>query len=91
VYELISFVSRGKIRKKVLENLLEPHTPTELSIIIKTHRSTISRAIIDLEKKGLVICITPNEKMGRYYQVTNDGKKILNKIKERELSQYKAD
>ena len=83
MYELISFVSRGKIRKKVLENLLEPHTPTELSVILKTHRSTISRAIIDLEKKALVICITPKEKMGRYYQVTDEGKKILKKIKER--------
>lgn len=86
MYELISFVSRGKIRKKVLENLLKPHTPTELSIILKTHRSTISRAIIDLEKKGLVACITPNEKMGRYYQTTDIGKKILQKIKEREIA-----
>lgn len=85
MYELISFVSRGKIRKKVLEYLLEPHTPTELSMILKTHRSTISRAIIDLEKKGLVVCITPNEKMGRYYQATDEGKKILKKIKEREI------
>lgn len=82
MYELISFVSRGKIRKFVLSNLVKPHTPTELSHIIKTHRSTTSRTILALESKGLVKCITPKEKMGRYYEVTELGKKILGKIKE---------
>ena len=60
MYELVSFVSRGKIRRKVLKNLLVPHTPTELSHIINTDRSTTSRSILDLQRKGLVECITPN-------------------------------
>ena len=81
MYDLISFVVRGKIRKKVLSNLIEPKTPTQLSHIIKTHRSTTSRSILALEKKGLIKCITPGQKMGRYYQITNLGKKILEKIK----------
>ena len=81
MYDLVSFVSRGKIRKVVLSNLVKPHTPTELSHIIKTHRSTTSRTILALENRGLVRCITPNEKMGRYYEITEMGKKILQKIK----------
>lgn len=81
MYNLISFVSRGKVRIKVLKNLLEPHTPTELSQIINTHRSTTSRAILALEEKGLVECITPNEKMGRYYQTSQKGIEVLKKIK----------
>ena len=81
MYDLVSFVSRGKIRKVVLSNLIKPHTPTELSHIIKTHRSTTSRTILALESKGLVNCITPYEKMGRYYEITSMGKKILQKIK----------
>ena len=80
MYELVSFVSRGKIRKVVLSNLIKPHTPTELSHIIKTHRSTTSRTILALERKGLVKCITPKEKMGRYYEITDIGKQILQKI-----------
>lgn len=82
MYNLISFVSRGKVRSKVLKNLLDPHTPTELSQMIKTHRSTTSRAILALEKKGLVECLTPEEKMGRYYQTSQKGIEILKKIKE---------
>lgn len=82
MYDLVSFVSRGKIRKKVLSNLLKPSTPTQLSHIIQTHRSTTSRTILALEKKGLVKCITPDENMGRYYEITEIGKKVLKKIDE---------
>jgi len=82
MYELVSFVRRGKIRRKVLERLKTPHTPTELSHVIKTHRSTTSRAILSLENKGIVKCITPKVSMGRYYKITPLGRKILDKIKE---------
>jgi len=83
MYGLVSFVSRGKVRKKVLQNLVKPHTPTELSHIIKTHRSTTSRTILALEKKGLVQCITPKEKMGRYYEISKLGKKIISSFQEK--------
>ncbi len=82
MYELMSFVNRGKIRRKILENLSKPMTPTELSHKIQTHRSTTSRALIDLEKKGLVHCLTPNERMSRYYEITDLGQKIILKILE---------
>jgi DNA-binding MarR family transcriptional regulator len=81
MYELISFVTRGKVRKKVLLNLDEPLTPTQLSEKIKTHRSTTSRTLLELEEKGLVKCITPNENMGRFYEITSQGKKILGNLK----------
>jgi len=52
-------------------------TPTEISKIINTHRPTVSRSILALEEKGLVVCITPNERMGRYYKITERGKTVL--------------
>ena len=82
MYELISYVSRGKIRKKVLEQLTTPKTPTQLSNIISTQRPTISRTIADLQNKALIVCLTPKEKMGRYYQITPLGKKILGTLLE---------
>lgn len=80
MYDLISFVSRGKVRKKVLINLDKPFTPTQLSEKIKTHRSTVSRALLELEEKGLVKCITPKENMGRFYEITKQGIKIIDEI-----------
>lgn len=85
MYRLISFVYRGKIRIKVLKGLFKPKTPTELSKEIKTHRSTTSRAILALVDKGLVKCLTPNENMGRYYEITKLGKKILGEIEEKNV------
>lgn len=80
MYDLISFVTRAKNRKLVLINLKEPKTPSALSIQLELHRSAVSRAILELESKGLVKCLTPNEKMGRYYQITEKGLKILKAI-----------
>lgn len=82
MYDLVSFVTRGKIRKRILINLDKPLTPTQLSERIKNHRSTISRTLLALEKKGLVKCITPNENMGRFYEITKKGKKIIEEINE---------
>jgi len=84
MYDLVSFVGRGKIRKRVLCSLVKPQTPTELSQSIQTHRSTVSRTILALEKKGLVKCKTPNEKMGRYYEITELGRKIISSFKEKD-------
>lgn len=81
MYDLISYVTRGRVRKEVLKGLSKPLTPTQLSRKINTHRSTTSRAIIALEEKKLVECLTPKEKMGRYYQITKTGKKIMDEIK----------
>ena len=80
MYDLISFVTRGKIRKKVLLNLDVPLTPTQLSEKIKTHRSTTSRTLLELEEKKLVKCITPKEKMGRFYEITKQGKEIIKNL-----------
>jgi len=77
MYDLISFLSRSKNRKTVLENLGKPNTPTELASKLKIQRSTVSRAILELMEKKLVKCLTPKEKMGRLYQITDLGKKIL--------------
>jgi DNA-binding MarR family transcriptional regulator len=81
MYDLISFVMRGKIRKNVLKSLQKkPNTPTAIAHIINAHRSTTSRAILALEKKGLVKCITPDQKMCRFYQLTDSGKEVLENL-----------
>ena len=64
-----------------MSNLDKPLTPTQLSEKIKTHRSTTSRTLLELEEKGLVKCITPDETMGRFYEITNQGKKVLKEIR----------
>jgi DNA-binding MarR family transcriptional regulator len=77
MYNLVSFVTRGSVRRKVLKGLLRPNTPTELAKAIGVARSAVSRTIQALEKVGLVECLTPDEKMDRYYRITDTGKKVV--------------
>ena len=79
--ELLSYVLSGKVRRRILKALLEiEKTPTILAKEIQTHQSTTSRALADLEKKGLVKCLTPKAKLSRLYSITEAGKKVIRKV-----------
>lgn len=66
-FKRIIFLKRGKIRKKVLEKLSEPKTATEIAKELNLHRSSVSRVLIDLEKKGFVKCLNSEDKNFRHY------------------------
>lgn len=83
MYNLVSFVTRGSVRRKVLKGLLRPNTPTELAKTIGVARAAVSRTIQDLEKVGLVECLTPTENRDRYYRTTDTGKKVVAIIDEK--------
>jgi DNA-binding MarR family transcriptional regulator len=77
MFALVSFVGRGRSRKHVLKALAKPNSPTELARQLDIDRSTISRVILELAEKGLVECLTPDERMGRYYRITETGKEVI--------------
>lgn len=77
MYALLSLLARSKNRRIVLQQLSEARTPTEISKNVKLQRSSVSRTINELENDGLVRCLTPKERMGRLYQLTKLGKKLL--------------
>jgi len=78
----ISYIIRSKIRKAVLLELKTPKTPTMLAKALKTSLPNISRALTQLESKGFVACLTPEEKVGKIYSLTDKGKEALKKIAE---------
>ena len=77
MFELVSFVGRGRARKQVLKALVKPNFPTDLAKKLDIDRSTISQVMIELTEKGLVECLTPDERMGRYYRITETGRKVI--------------
>lgn len=79
-WDIISFIVRSKHRANILKLLESPKTPTKIKDEIKLHFNSVSRAIIELEKKGLIKCLNPNQKLSRFYQITNKGKEILAKL-----------
>ena len=76
----MSYVVRGKVRLSILKILDKPMTPTQIAGLLENHRPTISRSLLDMEKKGLVKCLTPKEKTGRLYVRTKKGEWVLKKI-----------
>ena len=80
MYDLISYVVRGKTRLDILKALDKPMTPTQISEKLKNHRSTMSRTLLAMQKMGLVKCLTPKEKTGRLYARTKKGEGVLGRI-----------
>ncbi len=77
----ISFFHRSKHRSTILKLLDNPKTPTQLKKITSLHFNIVSRTIIELEKEGFVNCLTPEQKLARFYQINLKGKKILERLK----------
>ena len=61
------FLKKGKIRKEVYDKLTEAKTATEIAKELNKHRSSVSRALLDLEKIGLVKCVNPEDDKFRHY------------------------
>ncbi|MDD4983730.1 MAG: winged helix-turn-helix domain-containing protein [Candidatus ainarchaeum sp.] len=79
--EDLSFVLRGKIRTQIITSLTNQKNPQRIAKEINTHLSTTSRALTDLESKGLVKCLNPKDAFMRFYELTEKGKEIKAEIK----------
>lgn len=61
------FLKKGNVRRLIYNNLNEAKTATELAKEINKHRSAVSRALLDMEKAGLVKCINQEDNKFRHY------------------------
>ena len=75
-----SFVYRGKHRKAILKLLDKPKTPTKLKEETKLHFNIVSRTLIELENKGFVECLNPNQRQARFYSITKKGEGVLKEL-----------
>jgi len=82
LWEDVSYIIRSKNRKSVILELKTPKTPTMLARTLKTSMPNISRTLRQLQSKGFVICLTPEERIGKIYSLTDKGKEALKKITE---------
>jgi predicted transcriptional regulator len=65
--ELEIFLKKSDLRKEVWNNLNKPKTATEIADELKKHRSSISRVLLDMQKKDLVKCLNSEDKSFRCY------------------------
>ena len=81
-WENVSYVVGSKTRRAVLIRLETAKTPTILARELHTSLPNISRALRELQSKGLVECVTPNARVGKIFTLTEKGKAVLAKVRQ---------
>ena len=69
-WNLVSFVARSDQRKKILALTQNPITPTDIANKLDTHLTQVSRTLRQFKERKLVECLTPKERMSKYYRIT---------------------
>lgn len=82
-WKLYAWLKRGSRRKEILQLLSEskkPLTPKEIKNELKISLSQVSFLLKELHKKKLIMCLNPEDNIGRIYRVTKEGEDILHEI-----------
>ena len=78
----IAFIMKSNLRRHVLELVQKPKTAKMISKELRKHIQSISRTLIEMEKKNMVKCVNPKDDRFRFYQITTKGESVLKKVKE---------
>lgn len=80
----ISYVVASKTRKSIVLKLETPRTPTFIAKDLNLNLANVSRSLSELEDKGMIVCLTPDQRTGKIYSLTKKGNKALETIKNME-------
>ena len=73
----LGYVLASKHRQKVLVALMENALcPSEISKKTDLHQSHVSKTLKELTARSLLVCMNPNDRKGRLYNLTADGKTV---------------
>lgn len=81
-----AWVRRGKRRLETLMVLYKENRPLTVNDIHVRSKIAISQAsatITELLEANLVKCLNPEDKIGRLYTISDEGKKIINQLEDR--------
>ena len=79
-WDLVSFVKRSRYREMVLKAIEKPSNPTKLKKELNIDKAHVSRALASLIEKGLAVCLTPDAKKFKLFQITKKGIRVLKEL-----------
>jgi len=80
-WERLAFVFSSDVREGVMKSLRRrEHTAAQLSQELDISRSTVVKALNQLQWTRLVVCITPQKKKDRVYCITEKGYSVLEQL-----------
>lgn len=78
----VSYIKRSKNRLKVVHIIEDSFKmPSEIAEEMNLRINQISAILSDLKKENIVVCINEQEKTGRLYKLTDEGKEAYTIIK----------
>jgi len=84
LWKRVSLILGSPLSRKILETLDssdKPLAPLQISKKADIARSNVSTKLGALMKENLVVCINPDARKWRFYEITKEGKAALNEIK----------
>jgi DNA-binding MarR family transcriptional regulator len=82
-WRLYSWFIRGNQRRKEIMALGKPKISTEIKKEAKMSVTNVSKVLKEFMKKKFVRCLTPDERTGKIYELTEAGRKIREKMIEK--------
>ena len=79
--EKYSWIIRGKQRRDIIKHIDGPESPTQIAQKSKYSLNHTSRILNELSRKSLAKCLNPEQKTGRLYVLTEQGKVIRDKLR----------
>ena len=86
-WQKYAWVKRGKRRQQTLEVLNKSANPLTINDIREKTRIAIlqtSVIVAELEDEGLIECLNPQDKIGKLYRITKQGKEITTTLNTKE-------
>jgi DNA-binding MarR family transcriptional regulator len=79
-----AWVKRGKRRQKTLGFFSKAINPLTINDIHEKTKIAISQAsvpVAELEQTGSIECLNPEDKIGKLYRISKEGKEIITTIR----------
>jgi DNA-binding MarR family transcriptional regulator len=79
-WQKYGWVKRGKRRQQALEVFNKSPNPLTIKEVHEKSHIALSQAsaiVAELEHEGVIECLTPQDKIGKLYRITKEGKEII--------------
>ena len=84
--KILAWILRGSQRREIIKVIIGRKIPAQIykeavKLNPKITRNSVSDVLREFKKRFIVICINPEEKKGRIYELTYLGKRVLRHVK----------
>ncbi len=76
VFEHYKWIFRGKQRQKIIKILDKAKTPTQIKEETNIKVTNVSDVLRAMMKRKLVVCLNPDDKLCRFYELTSLGQEV---------------